>query len=629
MSSPRLRSLPAVPALSAVLAAALAAAPLAACGDDVELLVPPERTVAPSPTAGVDSAALKALLVEHWDLEVEFDPFSATYYGDHRRDAELPPVGHDAIGALRARRLALLARVTALPPGALSARDRLTHAVLVERLTAAAGLDVCDYERWVVSPRDNAVRHLDQIGDYHPLLSAEDAASYLARVAAMPAAIDAIGDELAAGAAAGKVGGRQAMQGMISLIHSWASRPADSWPMVQAIHAGYLERGERERLVGDVTAVITGQLVPAYRRLGPRLEALLPAARATEGLAGLPGGAACYAAEIRRHTTLPMTAAELHALGLSEVARIEAAITTLGRQLYGVDTLAAVQSRLNADAGQRFTSEAEILTWVEGIIGRARERVAPLFARFPETPLEVVPYPAEAGQIAASYWSSPDGSQPARYFLVTQPPNGQARWAMESTTYHEAIPGHHLQIGRAAELPDLPALRLLFNDTAYVEGWGLYAETLAGEIDLYTDGAARIGRLANEALRACRLVLDTGLHDLGWTRAQAIAFMEQHSLFAGAFVASEVERYILWPGQALAYKVGELELLRLRAEVRARDGAAFSLRDFHEAVLDGGSLPLPALAGKLLGDVSAARTPRGAELARHGGGWEKPGAGAR
>lgn len=608
----------------------MAAAPLAACGDDVELRIPPGRTMAPSPTAGVDSAALAALLVEHWDLEVELDPFSATYQGDHRRDAELPPVGRDEVVALRARRQALLARVVALPPGALSGRDRLTHSVLVERLTAAAGLDVCDYERWVVSPRDNAVRRLDQIGDYHPLLAAEDADNYLARVAAMPAAIDAIGEELAAGVAAGKVGGRQAVQGMSSLLHGWASRPAGSWPMVEAIRTGYLAGGERDRLVDDVTAVISGQLAPAYRRLGTRLEAMLPAARTIEGLAGLPGGAACYAAEIRRHTTLPMTAAELHALGLSEVARIEAAIVTLGRQLYGVDTLAAVRSRLDGDAGQRFDSEEEILAWVAGIIGRARERVEPLFARLPATPLVVVPYAAEAGQIAASYWSSPDGIQPARYFLVTQPPRSQARWAMESTAYHEALPGHHLQIGRAAELTELPALRLLFNDTAYVEGWGLYAETLAGEIDLFTDDAARIGRLANEALRACRLVVDTGLHDLGWTRAQAIAFMEQHSLFAGAFVASEIERYIMWPGQALAYKVGELEILRLRAEVRARDGAAFSLRDFHEAVLDGGSLPLPALAKKLMGSGSlAARTPRGAELARHGGGWEKQGAKVR
>jgi uncharacterized protein (DUF885 family) len=172
-----------------------------------------------------------------------------------------------------------------------------------------------------------------------------------------------------------------------------------------------------------------------------------------------------------------------------------------------------------------------------------------------------------------------------------------------------------MQVGRAIELTDQPALRRAFNDTAFVEGWGLYAETLAGEINLFSDGPARLGRLANEALRACRLVIDTGLHDLGWSRAEAIAYMEQHSLFGGAFVAGEIERYLAWPGQALAYKVGELELLELRGKLQTRDGAAFSLRGFHEAVLSEGSLPLPILAERLVG-APVAPVARGAATAR-------------
>jgi uncharacterized protein (DUF885 family) len=351
-----------------------------------------------------------------------------------------------------------------------------------------------------------------------------------------------------------------------------------------------------------VTGVVARQLAPAYRRFAATLEtAVLPVARDVEGLVGLAAGADCYAAEIRRHTTLPMTAAELHELGLAETARVEAAMLALGHELYGADTLAAIRGRLDADASLHFTSEQAILTWVEGTIERARTRVAPLFAAFPAAPLEVTPYPPELGPIAASYRASPDGVQPARFFLVTQPASFISRWDLESTTYHEAIPGHHLQVGRTVEMAELPALRRAIFDTAFVEGWGLYAETLAGELDLFTDGAARLGRLANEALRTCRLVVDTGLHDLGWTRAEAIAFMEQHSLFGGAFVAGEIERYLATPGQALAYKVGELELLRLRGELQARQGASFSLRDFHEAVLGAGSLPLPILAERLVG----------------------------
>jgi uncharacterized protein (DUF885 family) len=545
---------------------------------------------------------LGALLVEHWDLEVARDPFWGTWIGDHRVDRDLPPIARADVAALRARRRALLERVTAVATAALSARDRLTHAIFLERLTAAVGLDVCDYERWAISARGSTVGHLDSIGDYHPLLAADDADSFRARVAAMPDAVDRFAGELAAGAADGLTGDRQAVQAMVGALRSWAARPIAGWPMIAAIRNGYLGAGERDRLDRDVTAVIAGQLAPAYRRLATTLEtAVLPSARDVAGLAGLAVGADCYAAEIRRHTTLAMTAADLHALGLAEVARVEGEIVALGHQLYGVDTLPAIEARLDGDAGLRFHSESEILGAAEAIIDRARERVAPLFAKFPAAPLEVVPYPASYGQVAASYWSSPDGVQPARYFLVTQPPDRQARWDLEATTYHEAIPGHHMQVGRARELTDLPALRRALFDTAFVEGWGLYAETLAGEIDLYSDGPARLGRLANEALRACRLVIDTGLHDLGWTRAEAISYMEQHSLFAGDFVVSEIERYVAGPGQALAYKVGELELLRLRDAVQARDGAAFSLRDFHEAVLAEGSLPLAILGDRLLG----------------------------
>jgi uncharacterized protein (DUF885 family) len=426
----------------------------------------------------------------------------------------------------------------------------------------------------------------------------------------MPATIDAYARELAAGAAEGEANGRPAVQAMIDRLRAWAARAPDDWPMVAAVRDSYLTAGGRAGLADDVTEVIRRELAPAYQRLAATLEgAVLPVARDVEGLAGLPAGHECYAAEIRRHTTLAMTADDLHALGLREVARIESEIVALGHQLYGVDTLPEILARLDSDASQPFHSERELLDWVEGIIARARERVAPLFASFPAAPLELEPYAREAGQIAASYSSSPDGVQPAHYHLVTYPPEQQTRWALESTTYHEAIPGHHLQVERAVELAGLPALRRAFNDTAFVEGWGLYAETLAGEIDLFTDGPARLGRLANEALRACRLVVDTGLHDQGWTRAEAIAFMEQHSLFRGPFVAGEIERYMWWPGQALAYKVGELELLRLRAAVQVRDGDAFSLRDFHEAVIGEGSMPLPILDAQILGAPAALGSP--------------------
>lgn len=603
--------------LTIILWFAVIATTWTACGDNEP--PPPPRTELPSLTAGVESPVLAGLLVEHWGLEAAIDPMTATYFGDHHVDAELPPISRADVLAMRARRTALLGRIAATDVTVFSAGDRLTYDVLLERLTAEAGLDVCDYERWAISTRDSTVGRLDGIGNSYLALGPEDAAGYLARVTAMPAAIDAYAAELAAGAAAGEANNQAALLDVIGMIRNWATRPAADWPMSNAIRDSYLDGDARDQLARAVATVITTQLAPAYARLATTLTTrVLPAARAVAGLAGLPEGTACYAAEIRRHTTEPLTAADLHALGTSEVTRIEAAMIDLGREVYGVDTLAAIRTRLQADTAQSFGSEVEIVTWANGIIARATERVAPLFSNLPTTPLQVVSYPAAFGQIAASYQQSPDGIQPAYYYLVTQPPQLQARWNLESTTYHEAIPGHHLQLSRAAALTDLPLLRRLFTDTAYVEGWGLYAETLAGEIDLFTDAPARLGRLSNEALRACRLVIDTGLHDLGWTRDEAITFMEQHTLYTGDYVVGEIERYLAGPGQALAYKVGELEILRIRSSLSARAGASFSLRDFHDAVLSEGSLPLPVLALHLLGPAAPDLRPRLAELQAQG-----------
>lgn len=584
---------------------------LAACGDNET--PPPERPVPPSPTQGVDNAQLAQLLVQQWDLEADVDPLTATFYGERRVAARLPPITRAEVAALRVRRHALLDEVTAFDASALSERDRVTYGVLAERLAVAAGLEVCDYERWTISARTGVYGRLDALGDYHPLYDAEDAAGYLARVQAMPAAIDAYGAELVASAEDGVTAQRDVVNGAFGTLEVWAARPPETWPIVVAASGSFLADDDaRDALAAQVKAIVTSELAPAYLRLANTIRTrVLPGARSVEGLVGLPAGRDCYAAEIRRHTSLPLTAAELHARGEAEVARIEGEMIALGQQLYGVGTLPALAERLFDDPAQHFASEDELISWTQMIIDRAIERTQPLFVRFPAIPLELTPYPRSAGAIAASYGQSPDGIQPAHYYFVSQPVGGQVRWNAESTTYHEAVPGHHLQIGRAMELTDLPAIRRLFDDTAFIEGWGLYAEGLADEIGLYLDDAARVGRLSNEALRACRLVIDTGLHDLGWTRAEAIAYMQAHTLYGGDFIQTEITRYLNTPGQALAYKVGERELLQLRAAQQARAGAAFALRDFHEAVLSEGSMPLPVLAARLdPASVGQAASPR-------------------
>jgi uncharacterized protein (DUF885 family) len=312
----------------------------------------------------------------------------------------------------------------------------------------------------------------------------------------------------------------------------------------------------------------------------------------------LPDGAACYRAAIRSQTGLALDPAELHQFGLDEVARVDHEMLEIGGRLWGVRSLAELREHLASDRALYFTSEQEILDTARAAIDRSRVKMAPLFASIPAAPLAIEPFPPESAKYAGTgqyAQAAPDRSRPARILLVTQPPERQGRWQLEVTAFHEGIPGHHLQLSRQFELGALPAFRRVDGSNAYIEGWGLYTERLCKEQGLYTDDVAWLGALSLDALRASRLVVDTGLHAKGWTRAQAEAFLQEHTLETPEFIRNEVERYVAWPAQALAYKVGQRELLRLRDRARAALGGAFSLREFHERVLSQGAVPLPVL----------------------------------
>ena len=303
---------------------------------------------------------------------------------------------------------------------------------------------------------------------------------------------------------------------------------------------------------------------------------------------------------VRAHTTTDLTAREIHEIGLAEIARIDAELTELAGRTIGSVDLADAHRRLREDPSLHFETPTQVYDTAVGSVDRARKAIPDWFGVLPAAPCEVVEmarHEAEHSTIAYYREPSADGSRPGRYYINTTHPETRPRYEAEALAFHESIPGHHLQIAIGQERTDLPTFRRYGGFTAYIEGWGLYTERLSDEMGLYSGDLDRIGVLSFDGWRAARLVVDTGMHALGWSRDRAIDFMVEHTALAPNNVGNEIDRYITWPGQALAYKVGQLELLRLRSLARERLGASFDIRRFHDAVLTQASLPLSVLAG--------------------------------
>jgi uncharacterized protein (DUF885 family) len=361
--------------------------------------------------------------------------------------------------------------------------------------------------------------------------------------------------------------------------------------------------GDRARLIAAYGAQVTGVIDPAHERLRAFLRnEYLPRARSTVGLSAVPGGAALYAYLIESSTTLPMKADAVHALGLSEVSRILRAMAQQQAVVGFKGTLPAFFAHLRTDRRFQPRSADQIRLGYEAIGKRVDARVREQFSLTPRTTLEIRPVPAyrEKTAAAGSYnRGTPDGSRPGVFFYNSYDLPNRYLWGMETLYLHEAVPGHHFQVSLAQENEALPAFMRFGGNTAFVEGWALYAETLWPELGVETDPYQRMGGLNDEMLRAMRLVVDTGLHAEGWSRERAIRYMLDNSPMPETDAVAEVERYIAIPGQALAYKVGQLTMLRLKARAQAALGARFDPRAFHAQLLDTGALPMPVLEAKV------------------------------
>jgi uncharacterized protein (DUF885 family) len=374
------------------------------------------------------------------------------------------------------------------------------------------------------------------------------------------------------------------------------------WQPVLNFPAG-LGVADRQRLLKAYEAKISQQVVPAFRRLHDFLrDEYLPKARDSIGLSELPNGATWYAYLVRYHTGTSMTPQQVHELGLSEVARIRTEMERIKEQVGHGDDLRSFFDALRADPRFYFKEPAELLAGYGALRKRVSSALPLLFGVKPKSTFEIRAVEAfrAPSEAAASYQPpSGDGTRPGVFYVNTHDLASRPTYSMEAIYLHEAEPGHHLQIALAQEAKGLPRFRRFAWDTAYGEGWALYAESLGRDLGLYTDPYSAFGALSTEMWRAVRLVVDTGIHAKGWTRAQAIEYFKANTALGLADIEAEVDRYIAWPGQALAYKVGQLEILRLRRLAAQKLGVRFDVREFHSQVLGSGSVPLPVLEAKI------------------------------
>ncbi len=563
----------------------------------------PAGTVSPT-SAGTAAADLERLADEAWDAALAANPIGATSIGDRRFDDRVEDISPGAVAAERRRLTDLLERIRSIPADALDGRDAVTREALLAFVRMDLDVREADVARWAVDPLEGPQVLFLNVASFQPLETPDDGDRLLARWGAMDGFIEQRAADVRASAADGLVSAEAPLRKVIDELDDLLRDAAGSAALLGPASAPRpaWSPEERSRFDAALATVVEERILPAFARYRSVLvDEILPRARADDrpGLSHVPGGLGAYDRLIHAHTSLERSPEEIHRIGLAEIERIDGELEARAGRVLGTRSRAEAVERLRGDPALQFTTREEVLAAARSALARAQAAIPDWFGILPAAHCEVVEMEAhESKHSTIAYYLQPaeDGSRPGRYYLNTSTPTTRPRYEAEALAFHESVPGHHLQLAIAQELRGLPAFRRHAGTTAYFEGWGLYSERLADEMGLYSGDLDRIGIASFDGWRASRLVVDTGIHALGWSRDRAIGFMLDHTALAPDNIANEVDRYITWPGQALAYKLGQLEIQRLRTAAHERLGAQFDIRAFHDAVLSHGALPLPTLA---------------------------------
>jgi uncharacterized protein (DUF885 family) len=569
-------------------------------------------TTAPAAAAPPDDLA--ALLKEHWAWYLRNNPEQATPLGVRDHDTRLSDVSLAAADRQAREAAGFLARLRAIPDQELSATDRTNKAILSRLLAEQVEANRFGARQMLFTTYYGWHQGFASLADNLPFRARADYESYLARLAAYPALNQEAIRITRAGVAQGYVQPCSAIRGYEKTIAGVvAAKPEGSRfyePFARARPSDVSE-ADWAALQARAKTLISGTVEPEYRRFADYFtREYLPKCRATDGASAMPNGADWYAHRARVMTTTETSPDEIHRIGLSEVARIRAEMEAVARQ-GGFASREAMIAELRTNPKYYARTPEELLAAAALQAKRIDGMLPKYFGLLPRLPYGVKPIPAEIaeGTTTAFYGAgSPPAGLAGTYFVNTSKLDQRPLWELPALTAHESVPGHHFQIALQQELtlPDFRRYQASF--TAFVEGWALYTERLGIEMGLYDTPEKQMGRLSYEMWRACRLVVDTGLHVKGWTKAQAVAFMKDNTALTEANIDAEVNRYISWPGQALGYKMGELKIRELRARAEASLGPKFDLRRFHDAVLGQGPVPLDVLETQIDGWLASEKT---------------------
>jgi uncharacterized protein (DUF885 family) len=586
-------------AAALILTAAVTSAALAADTSNQ-----PAASPAASPTQ-----QLHRLFDDYWETQLRESPSYATMVGDKRYNDRLDDLSPEAIARRRRENEDFLHQLEAIDAASLAETDRVSRSVLqyVLRMNVTGARLMGDVplefgmgeSPTPVNPMDGPQFALPVLAASTEFTKLRDYDDYLKRLDALPVYVAQLSQQLETGMSTGWTPPRITLRNVPSQFEPLA----DSDPPRNALFAPFnsfppdLSENDRTRLRKAGETAIRDRVAPAFARLKAFIEQrYMPAAREEIAASKLPGGPAYYAAALAINNTTRLSPQEIHDLGLREVARIESEMQAVQKQIGFAGSRGDFLNYLRSDPKFFFESAQAMLGTYRDIAKRIDPLLPTLFRELPRLPYGIRPMRKEEGDNAEHYTpGAADGSRAGYFEANTNNLRRLARWEMTTLVLHETVPGHHLQISRAQELKDLPMFRRNIIFDGYAEGWALYSETLGDLIGMYDDPLDKYGHLGDALLRATRLVVDTGMHALGWNRDRAIRYMKEHTTLSDDEVVSEVDRYIVWPGQATAYKIGQLRIVALRDKAKAALGERFDLRAFHNAVIDGGAMPLEVL----------------------------------